>query len=166
MKKTIKKTLAVAMTAATLFTTSSMAMNVFAADNTETVQIASNSDVIYIEDHSVIDCVHRYKNSDGTFTFTIKLPKGRDLIYTSLAITRSYDGDVVYSTTILSNSKKMTYLYSDETSDYYDLKLSKYSDAGVGIKLYHNYFDQNICYMATDTSNGSNIEGSGYWLSA
>ena len=131
-----------------------------------TPAFASVNDTTYIEDHSVIDCVNRYKDNDGTFVFTIKLPKGRDIIYTSLAITRSSDGDVVYSTTILGQQKNMTYLYSDDTSDYYNLRLSKYSDAGVGIKLYHNYFDQNICYMATDTSNYSNVEGRGYWLSA
>ena len=34
---------------------------------------AESSSITYVEDHSVVDCVHRYKNNDGTFTFTIKL---------------------------------------------------------------------------------------------
>lgn len=126
----------------------------------------ASTDYTYIEDHSVVDCVHRFKNNDGTFTFTIKLPKGRDLIYTSLGITKNPDGDLIYSTTILGSSSAMTYLYSDDTSDYYNLVLSKYTDEGVGIKLYHYYYDQNTFYMATDTSNGSHTEGRGYWLSA
>lgn len=124
------------------------------------------ADTRYIEDHSVVDCVHRYKNNDGTFTFTIKLPKGRDLIYTSLGLTKNYQGDIIYSTTILSHQSNMTYLYSDETSDYYNLKLSKIFDEGIGIKLYHYYYDQDTNYMATDTANGSTTEGPGYWLSA
>lgn len=113
-----------------------------------------------------MDCTNRYKNSEGNFAFTIKLPKDREIINTSLAITKDYNGTVLYSTSLEGFRSKMVFKYSDETSNYYDLTLSKYVDAGVGIKLYHYYYDQDLCYMATDTVNGSITEGRGYWLSA
>ncbi len=123
------------------------------------------ADVTYIENHSVIDCTNRYKNNYGSFYFTIKLPKDVPLIYCYLAYTKDYTGsDTTNKSTVLSHYKYLTYLYSDDTSDYYEFITSKMSDAGVGIKLYCEY-DGNY-YMATDTSNNSTTEGPGYWLSA
>ncbi|MDE7390024.1 MAG: hypothetical protein K2M82_03690 [Lachnospiraceae bacterium] len=125
---------------------------------------AATSDVTYVENHSVIDCTNRYKNNYGICYFTIKLPKNVPLIYCYLSFTRDYKGnDTTPKSTVLSNYKYMTYLYSDETSDYYELVSSKMGDEGVGIKLYCEY--NGGYYMATDTSNGSTTEGSGYWLS-
>ena len=130
-----------------------------------TPAFAVSNDSTYIENHSVIDCTNRYKNSYGSFYFTIKLPKDVPLIYCYLSFTKDYKGnDSTAKSTVLSHYKYLTYLYSDETSDYYELVAGKMSDAGVGIKLYCEY--DGHYYMATDISNGSTTEGPGYWLSA
>lgn len=127
---------------------------------------AASPDYTYIEDHSVVDCIHRYKGNDGYFYFVIKLPKDSRIINTSLAITKNSDGDELYSMSLVGFESSMTYEYSDETSNYYTLKLSKKVEEGIGIKLYHYTYGSDICYMATDTANGSTTEGRGYWLSA
>lgn len=126
---------------------------------------AATNDVTYIENHSVIDCTNRYKNDYGMFYFTIKLPKNVPLFYCYLSFTKDCKGnDSTAKTTISSQYKYLTYLYSDETSDYYEFATGKMSDEGVGIKLYCEY--NGNYYMATDTANGSTNEGPGYWLSA
>lgn len=76
MKNSIKKTLAVVMTAATLLSTSAASMSAFAATNdTSIVESVSASNASYIENHSVIDCTNRYKMNDGKYNFTLKIPK-------------------------------------------------------------------------------------------
>ena len=118
----------------------------------------------YVEDHSKIDCVHRYKGNDGYFYFEIKIPKDIKKIYINVAFTKNSEGDEIYRTIIEALHDDMTFLYSDETSEYYLLKTHNIFPEGIGIKLYCNY--NGTYYMATDNGNGQTKEGRGYWLSA
>lgn len=161
--KALKRTIAIAMSAATLLT-SAVSLTAFAAE-TEPVQAASASEVTYVENHSVIDCTNRYKMYDGRFNFTVKIPKGSDLKSIPLKVTLNSEGTSWNKVTLAYYRSSLTYLYSDSTCDYYELILSKYSSSdGVGIKLYCEY--NGGYYMATDNGNGQTIEGRGYWLSA
>lgn len=123
------------------------------------------------ENHSVVDCTNRYKTYEGKFEFTIKIPKGSELSDTDIAITKNSDGDILFVKSLDYFESNITYSYSDDTSDYYNLLIDKYADAGVGIKLYCYYYynSTGICYTATDTANGTVTiinEGRGYWQSA
>lgn len=124
----------------------------------------------YIEDHSVIDCTNRYKINDNKFSFTIKLPAGTDINDVRLAITRDSEGTTLFADKLFYFSvygvfgTTLTLKESYGGSDYYELITPKFVNAGIGIKLFMSY--EGVSYMATDTSNGSTVEGRGYWLSA
>lgn len=169
MKKVIKKTLAVVMTAATLLTISGASMNVFAT-NTESVQTASEVNYKPIENHAIIDCTNRYKMNDGKFNFTIKLPAGTDLSDVTLEITMNDKGDRLFYGSLMSFSVPATYgttvtlKESYGGSDYYEFITHNFVNAGVGIKLFMRY--NGVSYMATDNGNGQTTEGRGYWLNA
>lgn len=141
----------------------------FAVNNTDTaVQVTSIYDPI--EDHSIIDCTNRYKMEDGKYNFTIKLPEGTDIYNVGLEITRDCEGTNLFSDSLFYFSipgvfgTSLTLKETYGGSDYYELILHKFVDAGVGIKLFTSY--NGINYMATDAPNGSTTEGRGYWLSA
>lgn len=169
MRKTIKKILALSMTAATLLAVPAASMSVSAAENSADLQVASQS-YTPVENHSIIDCTNRYKMNDGNYSFTIKLPAGTDLNNVSLEITRDYNGTNLFSDKLFYFSvpgvfgTSVTLKESYGGSDYYEFITHKFVDAGVGIRLYMNYNGTN--YMATDNSNGSTEKGRGYWLSA
>ena len=59
-------------------------------------------------------------------------------------------------------------LPEDENSydgfNYYELTTLRFSETGLGLRLYLTYKGKS--YMATDTSNKSCEKGNGYWLSA
>lgn len=162
MKNSIKKTLAVVMTAATLLSTSAASMSAFAATNdTSIVESVSASNATYVEDHSKIDCTNRYKMNDGRYNFTLKIPKGVSFSDVTIKLTRNSEGTLTYGTYSLSAfSSSLTYLYDDDSHYYYQLLLGGYS--GVGVKLYCPY--NGGYYMATDNGNFTTIEGRGYWL--
>lgn len=169
--KTLRRTLAIAMSAATLLT-SAVSLTAFATD-TDSVQSASASNIILIEDHSVVDCTHYYKEN-GNYYFQIKCPKG-ELEKIDLALTCSSDGgsmgSVSFKHTSFTGIFEKIYDYSDDTYDYtwFVVKCSEYPDsfysswAGMGIKIF--YFDGENSKMATNTSNYSTEQGKGYWLS-
>lgn len=132
------------------------------------------ADTVYVENHDVIDCSNRYVDNDGAYIFTIKVPKGDDLLGVSLDILYSSTGSILSkglklayeSNGVYRLSENVTWLYSDSTSDYYSYKyttrLGLPTWSAAGIKLYYDKGTQH--YMATDTSNGSTVEGPGYFL--
>lgn len=120
--------------------------------------------VACIENHNVVDCTNRYKDNDGTFYFTIKLPNDLRIGQTSLMLTSDYNGTEMYTKSLICYEKNLTYSYSDEKSDYYILKFDNVSGDGLGIKLF-SYCNDGVCYTASDTANGSTVLGRGYWLS-
>lgn len=164
MKKTIKKTLAIAMTAATILAVPVASMGVSAFGDTGAVQTASDSEITYIEDHSIIDCTNRYKMDDGNFNFTIKVPRNIDLSKVIIGFTASSDGVQMYGNTLDNYyGGALTYQRSDDTSDYYEFITGKRNGDGAGINLYCEY--NGGYYMATNTSNYSTVRGRGYWIS-
>lgn len=170
MKKIIKKTLALAMTTATLLTVPVASMSVSAVDDTSSVQTSSEVNYQPVEDHSIIDCTNRYKTNDGKYIFTIKLPAGTDLNDVTLEITMNDKGSRLFYDELFYFSVPGVFgttLTLKETyggSDYYELVTHKFSTEGTGIKLFMRY--NGVSYMATDNANGSTTEGRGYWLSA
>lgn len=167
--KTLRRTLAIAMSAATLLT-SAVSLNAFAAD-TESVQTASASEVTYVENHSVIDCANYYVDGSN-YRFLVKVPIGTPLsaitvknVYTD---TTQKLSELQTSTELGAHFTGITYMYTDSTSDCYTLSYyiypgcDKYMWYEYGIKLYYDYNGNH--YMATNTSNNSTTEGSGYIL--
>ena len=97
MKKTIKQTLAIAMTAATLLAVPVASMSVAATDNATTLQASNSDNYTFVENHSIIDCTNRYKMDDGRFNFTIKLPAGTDTYAVTLEVTKNDQGEKLFS---------------------------------------------------------------------
>ena len=177
MKKTIKKTLAVAMTAATLLAIPVASMSVSAVGNTDSVQTANVSDITYLEDHSVVDCTHYYKEN-GNYYFQIKCPKGQ-LDNVSVQLTKKADGTASYNYvqfryTSFTKLYGKEYAYSDDKYDYtwFSVKYGDYPDIdypyqseGVGVQIFYHEMDSSVIYMATNTANYSTTRGRGYFLS-
>lgn len=169
-EKTIKQTLAIAMTTATLLAVPVASMSVSATENSSSLQTADSESYDYVENHSIIDCTNRYKMNDGNYNFTIKLPAGTDLNDVTLEITRDDKGTNLFSDNLFYFSvpgvfgTNVTFKESYDGSDYYEFVTHKFVNAGIGIKLYMRYNDVN--YMSTDNANGSTTQGRGYWLSA
>lgn len=169
MKNAIRKTFALAMTAATLLAVPAASMGVSAVEDTNSVQTASASDVTYTENHSIIDCANYYIDGDA-YRFLIKLPKNASI--STVTISDVYSPNEVKLSDIGNESYScysVYYQYSDSTSDYYMYSLDcskfyapKYSAYYYGIKVY--YDNGNEHYMATNTSNNSTTEGPGYNL--
>lgn len=141
----------------------------FAVNNTDATAQTASTYAGPIEDHSVIDCVNRYKMDDGRFNFTLKLPAGTDTYNVMVTVTRDcegtrlfYDHLMYWSGGVWNTSLKLIYSY--DGSDYYEMITNKFVSDGIGIKLNMNY--NGVSYMATDAPNGSTTEGRGYWLSA
>lgn len=170
MKKAIRKTLALAMTAATILAVPTASISVFATENADSVQATDSESYTFIENHSIIDCTNRYKMNDGNYSFTIKLPAGTSLNDVTLEITRDYNGSNLFSDNLFYFSVEgvfgtsVTFKESYDGSDYYEFVTHNFVEAGVGIRLYMNY--NGVRYMATDNANGSTVVGRGYWLSA
>ena len=142
------------------------AVPAFAANTTDTVALSASTSV---EDHTVLDCVNRYKMDDGRFNFTIKLPKGTDTYDVIVTVTRDCEGTFLFYDNLMywrggvwNTSLKLIYSY--DGSDYYEMITNKFVSDGIGIKLGLNY--NGVSYRATDAPNGSPTEGRGYWLSA
>lgn len=169
MKKTVKNTLAVAMTAVTLLAVPAASMGVFAVGDTDTVQVASDSNVTYIENHSKIDCANYYIDG-SSYRFLIKVPKNAAL--STVTISNVYSPNEIKLSDIKNESYScysVYYQYSDSTSDYYmyspnysKFYAPKYSAYYYGIKVYYDNGDEH--YMATNISNNSTTEGPGYTL--
>lgn len=171
MKKFVKNIMAIGMSASMILA-SGASLTAFAADSnavnsTQSTSVASYSS--YIEDHSVIDCTNRYKMDNGKYHFTIKVPSGTNLYDVQIEITRDYKGSRLFydHLSYFSGGTWNTSLTLKESyggSEYYELITDKFSNDGIGIKLFLRI--NGVTYMATDTANGSTTEGSGYWLSA
>lgn len=124
---------------------------------------AASNDIVYVEDHSIIDCTNRYKMYDGNFNFTIKVPKGINLNKVIIGFTANCDGVQMYGNTMDAYyGKSLTYQRSDNTSDYYEFITGRRGVNGTGINLYCEY--NGGYYMATNNSNYSTVRGRGYWL--
>lgn len=133
-------------------------------------------DYSMVEDHSVVDCTHYYKEN-GNYYFQIKCPKG-ELNKVTLALTSKSDGTVGYGglpfkyDSLFTDIFAKQHAYSDDNYDYtwFVAKCSEYPEkvfsqwGGMGIKIY--YYEDGNSKMATNTSNGSTKQGPGYWLSA
>lgn len=164
------------MTAATLLAVPAASMGVSAAD-TSSVKTASASEISYIEDHSVVDCTHYYKEN-GNYYFQIKCPKGK-IDNLSIQITKKSDGTTApdylqlrYSS--LNGFYKLEDAYSDDNYDYkwFSVNYGNYPNInypfqseGVGIQLFYHEINSSNIYMATNTSNYSSVRGRGYFLS-
>ena len=122
------------------------------------------ANTVYVENHNVIDCTNRYKEGNSEFHFTIKIPKELSLSDVTIAITKNSSGDILFEEPLSYFSSQITYSYSDGNSNYYEFVTGKYSDAGVGIKLFCEY--NGNYYMATDNGFGQTAQGHGYWLAA
>ncbi len=130
------------------------------------------SSIVLVEDHSVVDCTHYYKEN-GNYYFQIKYPKG-DLTKVDLALlnnSNGYAGGSVSFKHGVSGIFELRDAYSDDTYDYkwFVVKCSEYPNSmysswnGFGIKIF--YFNGENSKMATNTANGSSTQGNGYWLS-
>lgn len=129
--------------------------------------------IVLVEDHSVVDCTHYYKEN-GNYYFQIKCPKN-ELDKVSLTLTNSSEGygggSVSFKNTSFTGIFEKELAYSDDNYDYtwFIVKCSEYPNniysswGGFGIKIF--YFDGENSKMATNTSNYSTTQGKGYWLS-
>lgn len=127
-----------------------------------------NEPAVYTENHNVIDCTNRYKDNNSFLHFQLKLPKGSNLSDINIHLTLDDNGGSWYCYTLAELSSKLTYSYSDDKSDYYELVTTSYGDKGTGVKLYCYYTGSSYAngyYMATDNGNNQTTEGRGYWLS-
>lgn len=165
MKKAVKNTLAVAMTAATLLAVPAASMGAFAVENTDSVQTASVSDVTYIENHSIIDCANYYIDGSN-YRFLVKVPNGVHI--SSVTVKNTFTGETKNLANVNSSYESVTFQYSDSTSDCYLYSVyvypgcPKYMWYEYGIKLYYDYNGSH--YTATNTSYNSITEGNGYIL--
>ncbi len=132
---------------------------------------AATNDVTYIEDHSVVDCTHYYKQN-GNYYFQIKCPKGQ-LDKISLGFFNGSGGIGGGSVSFkyeVNGIFELRHDYSDDNYDYtwFIVKCNEYPNnfysswEGFGIRIY--YFDGENSKMATNTSNGSTVRGPGYSL--
>lgn len=134
---------------------------------------AATKDTNYIEDHSVVDCP-QYYNNNGNYYFLIKYPKNR-IEDVTVILTRDSNGTsspclVSFKYTSFTALYAKEYAYSDDKYDYtwLTIKCSEYPDSyassfgGMGIRIFY-YGDEDI-KMATNTANGSTVQGRGYWL--
>lgn len=165
MKRAIKKTLAVAMTAATLIAVPAASMEASAVDM-EALQKVNDSDVIYIENHSVIDCVSYYVHNGYYYNFLIKVPNGASL--NSLKIYDVYGDKYIDLNQLSSGYQQINFEYSNQDGDFYMFQTyvqsgsPSYQWKHFGIKLYYDNGDEH--YMATNTGYNQTEEGSGYIL--
>ncbi len=113
-----------------------------------------------IEDHSVVDCVNRYREGSNEYHFTIKVPAGTSIHTVSIEYTKDYNGTIDYPTCLAAVNIINT--YTDGNSDYYEFTTT--SSRGRGIRIYVRY--NGVDYRASDTANGDPNLGRGYWLSA
>ena len=172
MKKAIKKSLAITMTAATMLSTSAVSMSAFATGNNKgPTGIALTSGITLIEDHSVVDCTHYYK-SNGNYYYQIKCPKGQlEKVTVGLSGSKGGADTVSFKHSDFTHLYSKELAYSDDNFDYtwLEIKCSEYPDAyeskwgGMNAKIF--YFDGENSKMATNTSNYSTTQGNGYFLS-
>ena len=163
--KSLRKTIAIAMSAATLLT-SAVSLTAFAAEDTKPVQTASATDVTYIENHDYVDCANYYIDG-ANYRFLIKIPNNASL--SSVAVKNVFTGEIKnLATDIDSSYESVTFKYSDSTSDCYLYSVYSYPGSPkymwyeYGIKVYYDNGDNH--YMATNTGYNSTTEGPGYIL--
>ena len=133
-------------------------------------EIPIEPDGDYTEDHSVIDCTNRYRMKDGRYNFTVKLPEDVSLNDVIIEITGDYSGTRVMCTNLfyLTDGAQAEFALRLENAydgfNYYELTTGRFSDTGMGVRLYLSFKGKK--YMATDTATRSAEKGNGYWLSA
>lgn len=134
------------------------------------VPVEPDENARYIETHSVIDCTNRYRMDDGRYNFTVKLPEDASFKDVIVELTKDYSGSRLKCSNLfyLTDGEEAEFTSKLENSydgfNYYELTTLRFSETGLGLRLYLTYKGKS--YMATDTSNKSCEKGNGYWLSA
>ena len=127
-------------------------------------------DAPYTENHAVIDCTNRYRMDYGRFNFTLKLPEDVALRDVVIEITRDFRGarecctNLLYLTDGADAEFELRQENAYGGSRYYALTTGRFTDTGMGVRLYLTYKGRR--FMATDTANFTETRGNGYWLGA
>lgn len=165
LKKIVKKIIASAVLGVTLI------VPISASASTGTIENSSNVTNTYVEDQSFMNCYNRYIDN-GKFVFNIRVKSG----YLNAININVYDslGNLSnsYNFGSLQNTYKVTDIrYNDNGYDYFTVTMDyTYPGApkaywyGAGVRLFYNGYYNGNHIMATNTSNGSTVEGVGYFL--
>lgn len=165
LNKGLKKIIASAILGVTL------AVPMVAA-STSSVEVKAATTLTYVEDQSFMNCYNRYRDN-GDFVFNIRVKSG----YLNAIEVNVYDSLGNLGSTnnfaMLYNKYNVTDIrYNDNGYDYFTLRMdTDYPGAplayyyGAGIKLFYSGYYNGQHRMATNTSNGSTVEGIGYFLS-
>ena len=135
------------------------------------IPIEPDENESYIENHSVIDCVNRYRMDDGRYNFTVKIPEDVNIKDVIIELTKDYSGSRLKCSNLfyLTDGEDSEFTIRLENSydgfNYFELTTLRFSETGLGLRLFLNNY-KGKSYMATDTSNKSSDKGNGYWLSA
>lgn len=143
------------------------------AASTSPVEVKAATTLTYVENQSFMNCYNRYKENNR-LVFNIKVKSG----YLNLIKVNVYDssGDFGYTSNVdgLKNYGDTTVTdvrYNDNGYDYCTIRMyTTYPGSpraywyGAGIKLFYDGYYNGNHIMATNTSNGSSVEGIGYFL--
>ena len=129
---------------------------------------ASASPYGYIEDHNRVDCANRYVD-DSCYKFLIKFSNEYELRHISVNL---YDDDGYVDYVQLDKVSDKPYCslnleYIHDGCSYYMLTIDT-SNPSIPAGLVHKMGVKVYCfynYKATNTENGTFLEGPGYWLS-
>lgn len=133
---------------------------------------ANASQYMYSENHKTVDCIHRwYDSARDEAVFVVKTHRGEHSMAYFTVTSTSEDKTTVASLSLTemyrgggaTENVFANYEGSDEEYDYYNVyaDLTEYNNAS--IKVYFSQYCERS--MATDTSNGSMTEGSGFIVS-
>lgn len=144
---------------------------VSASATTAPITIEDEITNTFMEDQSFMNCYNRYIENNK-YVFNIRVKSGYlnaiDInVYDSLGtLNNSYTFATLYSRYSITDIR-----YNDNGYDYFTVTMDyNYTGApkafyyGIGIKLFYTGYYNGNHIMATNTSNGSTVEGIGYFL--